>query len=204
MILGKYDIKVLKGVFEDAGLTINVKKSATFNYRKRALSYRKTYCYLGVKIKANGSPFGATAIAKKMSKKAKGIAKLSAINRSYGFKLAESVIGGLYSFVKERVDLEKEYLRALKRATRLLKSLPQSELKEALQFIRAVGNDKEERTNLTLKLLAQYSTKLQNKERYKMKWNKKWIIQDIEKELKMTDCRRGTSKYNSKLNNTGT
>ena len=189
VLLGQYEFKLVKRMFSDFGLIINTKKSATFGYRTYELPYRKTYMYLGAKIKDNGDAYGITAVAKRMKSKAKNIAKLSNLNSLYGYKIAESVIGGMFKFYNMRMKMTTPYMQAMKTAMRLPRSLPHGDLERAIKFINQEETQKNERIRSSIKLLKNHVTKLGEGKRYSTPVTK-WSITMIEKELKMIEMSR--------------
>ena len=65
-LIGEVDYKVLVRITKEFSLKLNPKKSATFNWRTREIPERKTYMYLGTRLKSDGTTYGKSRVLEKM------------------------------------------------------------------------------------------------------------------------------------------
>lgn len=110
-LIGDVDYKMLTRIAKEFSLVLNLTKSATFNWRTRSLPHRKTYTYLGTKIKSDGTTIGKGKVVCKMKMIAKQASKYGKVFPIKSFRLLLSVAGGSHNFFEKDSRSCKSYQR---------------------------------------------------------------------------------------------
>lgn len=132
---------------------------------------RKTYCYLGTKIKRDGTTIGMCNIAKRMQKIAK---QTSSFGKAYpvrSLRLLLSIGGGIHNFYDKRFDGMDKLPTMIKTTLNLPRGLDRNTARMAASIIMdkpEVSKDGYAQSILTL--LRYDGVKLDDNRRIKIKW----------------------------------
>ena len=154
-ILNTTDTATIEKILNKHGLVINREKSAIFNGKSKGYKTRKTYMYLGSKLKDDGTTIGQTPVIKKLKEKAKNCSRFGTTNPIKAIQICLAAVGGVVNFHNKRIpELNPHLLTALKTATCMPRGLSRETFSQALIAIRKKSSgEREEYTKQICRLM---------------------------------------------------
>ena len=185
VLIGEIDYKMLIKITKNFSLSLNPKKSATFNWRTRNLPMRKTYCYLGTKIKSNGMSIGECNIVKKMQNVAKQTKRFSIKYPVKALRLLLAIGGGVHKFYDKRFENMNQLPTLIKTTLRLPCGLDRPTATLAAKAIMdKPENLKSQYADSILALLRHDGVKINSDRRIRIKWKTEYFDQEsVDREL---------------------
>lgn len=182
VIIGRVDISSIQQIYSRYNLSINTSKSCTFNQSIKSIPRRRTYNYLGIRIKDNGCAVGYTGVVKKIRKIADRLRVISRHNVYFAHLLTVNIIGGILRYQGEVHPKAKiDYLSAIKRVHRLPRGIDTGTVNSAITFVHKLGTGGAKKKGLkcVLGLLRLHGMQEHGGLRTCITWNNSWTIDDI-------------------------
>lgn len=132
-VIGTNRADIIEEILGKFGLTVNRKKSAILNGDCKGYPSRKTYKYLGSRLKSDGQVIGATPLIRKIRDKAVKCSMFGKANPSKALQLTLSVVGAMINFHKERTEkIGPRLLISIKTALQLPRGLKIETIRKAI------------------------------------------------------------------------